>query len=153
MDTYDRIQKLCEANSTTISAMCKAVGINRSVLTELKSGRSKSLGVDKIAAIADYFKVSTDYLLGRDRLFETGSGIMYSENGVSPDSDDPFERDFALYGRPIPYQEIEKPATDNDDGLDEKRKEWLSLYEKIPENRRAEYAAMLEAALKSQGLI
>lgn len=52
MDTYDRIQKLCEANSTTISAMCKAVGINRSVLTELKYWSILSLAFGATCIIA-----------------------------------------------------------------------------------------------------
>jgi transcriptional regulator with XRE-family HTH domain len=49
--------------------------------------------------------------------------------------------------------EIKKPATKNDDGLDEKEAEWLKLYRQIPDDRKAEYWAMLEAALRSQGLI
>ncbi len=48
---------------------------------------------------------------------------------------------------------IKRPAAENGDGLSEKESEWLKLYRLIPENRRAEYLAMLEAALRAQGLI
>ncbi|WP_073083101.1 helix-turn-helix domain-containing protein [Sporobacter termitidis] len=45
-----------------------------------------------------------------------------------------------------------KTAAMNGDGLNEKEVEWLKLYRLMPEGRRAEYLAMLEAALKAQGL-
>jgi transcriptional regulator with XRE-family HTH domain len=46
-----------------------------------------------------------------------------------------------------------RAAAEYGDGLSDKEAEWLKLYHLIPENRRAEYLAMLEAALKTQGLI
>lgn len=46
-----------------------------------------------------------------------------------------------------------KPVTDIGDGLSEREAEWLKLYRLIPESRRTEYMAMLEAALKTQGLV
>lgn len=48
---------------------------------------------------------------------------------------------------------IKKSAAINGNGLNEKEEEWLKLFRLIPENRRAEYMAMLEAALKAQGLV
>ena len=48
---------------------------------------------------------------------------------------------------------IKKAAAEIGDGLNDREAEWLKLYRLIPENRRAEYLAMLEAALKAQGLI
>ena len=45
--------------------MAKTIGISRSAFTELKTGRSKSLSSDIICKIADYFNVTTDYILGR----------------------------------------------------------------------------------------
>jgi transcriptional regulator with XRE-family HTH domain len=49
--------------------------------------------------------------------------------------------------------ETKKSAAEIGDGLSDKEAEWLKLYRLIPENRRVEYLAMLEAALKTQGLI
>ena len=48
---------------------------------------------------------------------------------------------------------IKKAAAEVGDGLSDKEAEWLKLYRLIPESRRAEYLAMLEAALKTQGLV
>ena len=61
---YERIQLLCQENGTNITALCKDLGISRSALSELKSGRSKTLSAACTAAIAKHFNVSLDYLLG-----------------------------------------------------------------------------------------
>lgn len=47
--------------------------------------------------------------------------------------------------------DTKKPA--NDDGLTNAEKEWIKLYHQIPKERQAEYAALLQAVLKSLGLI
>lgn len=62
---YDRIEALCAERGTNVTAMCRQLGISRSSLAELKSGRSKSLNADTVAAIAQYFGTTLDYLVGR----------------------------------------------------------------------------------------
>ena len=54
---YERIEALCYHNATTITAMCKELGISRSVLSELRSGRTKELSVHNLRKIADYFEI------------------------------------------------------------------------------------------------
>lgn len=61
---YDRIQQLCAEEGTSVTALCKQLQISRSALSELKSGRSKTLSAACTAAIAKHFNVSLDYLLG-----------------------------------------------------------------------------------------
>lgn len=63
-DLYERIESLCKREGITISEMCRNLMINRSSLSELKQGRSKSLSADKVAKIAEYFNVSARFLLG-----------------------------------------------------------------------------------------
>ncbi len=63
-DMYSRIEELCKKNHTNITAMCRALEINRSTLSELKSGRTKTLSSRLTAQIASYFHVSAEYLLG-----------------------------------------------------------------------------------------
>jgi len=63
---YERISKLCEENNTNITRMCKDIGISRSSLSELQSGRTKMLSADKLQKIADYFDVTIGYLMGTD---------------------------------------------------------------------------------------
>ncbi len=64
-ELYKNIEELCKANSVSMNTVCTATGISRSTLSELKAGRSKSISSDNLAKLADYFKVPTDYLLGK----------------------------------------------------------------------------------------
>lgn len=63
---YERIDALCKKRETNVTAMCRELEISRSSLSELSSGRSKTLSAEKTAKIATYFGVSVDYLLGKD---------------------------------------------------------------------------------------
>lgn len=61
-ELYERIEKLCKDNGTNITQMCKELKISRGSLTDLKTGRSKSLSLSAIAAIAGFFGVPVDSL-------------------------------------------------------------------------------------------
>lgn len=61
---FEIIEGLCKARHTTITGMCRDLGIGRSTLTELKQGRSQSLSTSTTNKIAKYFNVSVAYLLG-----------------------------------------------------------------------------------------
>lgn len=61
---YQRIEALCLQNGTNVTAMCRQLGISRSSLTELKTGRTKSLSFEALSAIAKYFGTTPDYLAG-----------------------------------------------------------------------------------------
>lgn len=63
---YERIDCLCKERGTNVTAMCKELGIARSSLSELNSGRSKTLSAEKTAKIATFLGVTVDYLLGRE---------------------------------------------------------------------------------------
>lgn len=62
---YDRIKKACQDKGITVSAMCVNLGMSKSVLSDLKSGRKKTLSADTLARIAAYLQVSADQLLGK----------------------------------------------------------------------------------------
>lgn len=63
---YERIDSLCKERGTNVTAMCKELGIARSSLSELNSGRSKTLSAEKTAKIAAFLGVTVDYLLGNE---------------------------------------------------------------------------------------
>ena len=70
---YERIDQLCAERHVNITTMCKESGASRGSLTDLKVGRKQSLSVETLRKIADYFNVSTDYLLGQEKTpAETG---------------------------------------------------------------------------------
>ncbi|MBO5746121.1 MAG: helix-turn-helix transcriptional regulator [Clostridia bacterium] len=59
---YKRIEELCKRQGTDITKMCRELNIPRSSLSELKSGRAKSISADKVAKIANLFGVSALYI-------------------------------------------------------------------------------------------
>lgn len=69
---YQRIETLCAAHSITVTELCRACGVSRSSLTDLKMGRKQSLSAQTLARIAGYFSVSVDSLLGVEPQDERG---------------------------------------------------------------------------------
>lgn len=59
---YKIIDTLCKNEGITVSQMCNELSITKSCLSELSSGRTKTLSYKNQKKIADYFGVSTDYL-------------------------------------------------------------------------------------------
>ncbi len=64
-DIYKRIEELCKKNNINITAMCSRCDIPRASLSDYKTGRKKSLSVETLSKIADYFGVCLDYLYGK----------------------------------------------------------------------------------------
>ena len=67
---YSIIVELCEEKGINLSILAKETGVSRSLFTELKMGRAKAISADKLSRIADYFNVSTDYILGKTDIKE-----------------------------------------------------------------------------------
>lgn len=65
-DLYETIKSLCAERKTTVSAMCLALGMSKSVMSDLKKGRKKTLSSTTLEKIADYLNVTVDALLGKE---------------------------------------------------------------------------------------
>lgn len=61
---YIYISDLCTKHSITCSKLCSDIGISRGILSDLKTGRKKTLNAETAYKIAKYFGVSVGYLLG-----------------------------------------------------------------------------------------
>ncbi len=61
---YDLIEELCLKKGITVTKLCRDCNIPRSILTDYKKGRLKSLSTDTLCKIADYFGVGVGYLCG-----------------------------------------------------------------------------------------
>lgn len=61
---YDLIEELCIKKGINITTLCRECKIPRSILSDYKKGRIKSLSTDTLCKIADYFDVSVGYLCG-----------------------------------------------------------------------------------------
>ena len=59
--------------------MCVELGLSKSLMTDLKAGRKKTVRVDTARKIADYFGVTVDRVLGAEK--ETAAP---KDDGLSP---------------------------------------------------------------------
>lgn len=65
-ELYNRIAMLCKQRGISVGKMCNQLGISRGNLTELKMERIKTLKINNLTKIANFFNVSVDYLLGNE---------------------------------------------------------------------------------------
>ena len=60
--TFDRIKELAQKQGLSINLLEEKLGYSRNTIYNLKNSKPST---ERISEIADYFQVSTDYLLGR----------------------------------------------------------------------------------------
>lgn len=60
--TFERIKELAKKQGLSINSLEQKLGYSRNTIYALKRNQP---GAEKLQQIADYFRVSTDYLLGR----------------------------------------------------------------------------------------
>lgn len=62
MTTLDRVKSLCKKHGITVSILEERLNLPNNTIYQWKS---RTPGTDRLEKVADYFKVSLDYLLGR----------------------------------------------------------------------------------------
>lgn len=62
-EMYNRILALCKERGIKPGRVCTDTGLSRGMMSDLKMGRTKELSAKNTKIIADYFGVTTDYLL------------------------------------------------------------------------------------------
>ena len=79
---YERLSTLCEEKGVKGGRMCTDLGFSKSLMTDLKSGRKKTVNAETAQRIASYFGVSVGYLLGEEEKEEkpTAEDDELSEN-------------------------------------------------------------------------
>lgn len=60
--TFERIKELAKSRGITLGALEEKLGLSRNSIYTIKN---KKPSAERLQLIADYFNVSTDYLLGR----------------------------------------------------------------------------------------
>jgi transcriptional regulator with XRE-family HTH domain len=63
---HSRITELCKERGVSGSRMCLDLGMSKSTMSDLKSGRKKSVTAETAQKIASYLGVSVEYLLGEE---------------------------------------------------------------------------------------
>ena len=65
---YETLDTLCKEKGVKGGRMCTDLGISKSLMTDLKSGRKKSVNAETAQKLASYFGVSVGYLLGEEEM-------------------------------------------------------------------------------------
>ena len=91
---YDRIQDLCKSKGVSGSRMCLDLGLSKSTLSDIKSGRKKGVSTETAKKIASYFGVSVGYLLGEEEKIKAdpvGTAERHFEMVMDEDLSEIFE--------------------------------------------------------------
>ncbi|EAG4505975.1 XRE family transcriptional regulator [Listeria monocytogenes] len=78
MTAFDRVKELCKKHGIAVSKLEYDIGFGKNSIYSWKQNNPSS---DKLKKVADYFNVSTDYLLGRTDNIQ----IINEENQESND--------------------------------------------------------------------
>ena len=78
---YNTVQSLCKSKGVSGSRMCLDLGLSKSTLSDIKSGRKKGVNAETAQKIASYFGVTVGYLLGEEEKEKpTAQGDGLTEN-------------------------------------------------------------------------
>lgn len=87
---YERIQSLCKSKGVSGSRMCLDLGLSKSTLSDIKSGRKKGVSTATAQKIAGYFDITVGYLLGEEE--EKEKPTTPEDDGLSTDIQELVER-------------------------------------------------------------
>lgn len=99
---YERLLKLMKENNITAYRLSQETGVTQATLSRWKSGKT-SPSIETLQALADYFHVSLDYLIGN-----VSEPFFYLDN-------EKILQEINSYGDE-PEQEAKRPA-ENEEGL------------------------------------
>ena len=60
VNMYEVVYYLCKRENISVAKMCRDIGMQPSIITDLKHGRTKNLTHANMVKIANYFNISTD---------------------------------------------------------------------------------------------
>ena len=99
--TFDRIKNLAQKQGLSINSLEKKLGYSRNTIYNLKTSKPST---ERLQEIADYFNVSTDYLLGR-----TDNPKLYTTpDGREVDLSDLRNRVILFDGKPLSDDDVYK---------------------------------------------
>lgn len=103
--TFEKIKELAKNRKMTLTQLEESLGYSRNTLYKLKTQKPNA---ERIAEIADYFNVSTDYLLGRtDNPAIAGSDEFAQVNGQIIDLRKAAANTMLFDGKPLNDDDID----------------------------------------------
>ncbi|MCE2322763.1 helix-turn-helix domain-containing protein [Streptococcus thermophilus] len=92
--TFERIKELAKKQGLSINLLEEKLGYSRNTIYNLKNSKPST---ERISEIADFFNVSTDYLLGRT----DNPTIATDDQTSSDDIDEIIENAMMFDGKPL----------------------------------------------------
>ena len=101
--TFDRIKELAKKQGLSINSLEEKLGYSRNTIYNLKNSKPST---ERISEIADYFNVSTDYLLGR-----TDNPVIVNDDTIAGYTSDDLrkmaENAKTFDGKPLTEEDID----------------------------------------------
>lgn len=105
--TFELVKELCKKQGISLNTLEEKIGFARNSLYSWKNSEPKP---KKLKAVADYFNVSTDYLLGRTNNPNVASEIVTTADGRTVDLSNLRERVVLFDGKPLSDEDVDKIA-------------------------------------------
>ena len=105
--TFDRIKELAKKQGLSINSLEEKLGYSRNTIYNLKNSKPST---ERISEIADYFNVSTDYLLGRTDNPAIAGNSVTTPDGRIVDLSNLRERVVLFDGKPLSDDDVDKIA-------------------------------------------
>lgn len=105
--TYEKIKELADKHGISLMKLEEDLGYSRNTLYKLKSQKPNA---ERISEIADYFNVSTDYLLGRTDNPAIAGDTVTTPDGRIVDLSNLRERVVLFDGKPLSDGDVDKIA-------------------------------------------
>ena len=149
---YERISALCKERGVAVSRMCLDLGLSKSTMSDMKSGRKKGLSTTNAQKIASYLNVPVEYLLSGE--VPAGFSTDYEENPHElelRDTFDALEIDDQIYVKnwvnsfaKDPQRAKKSPAEPQ---LSEGEQMLINLFRQVPADQQELVLQMIRAAL------
>lgn len=104
---FEKIKELCQKRGISINSLEETLGYSRNTIYSMKS---KKPNAERLQQIADYFNVSTDYLLGRTDNPAISSDLVTTADGRVVDLSNLRERVVLFDGKPLSDDDVDKIA-------------------------------------------
>ena len=105
--TFEIVKELCRRQGISLNTLEERIGFSRNSLYSWKNSEPKP---KKLNAVADYFNVSTDYLLGRTDNPVIAGDTVTTPDGRIVDLSNLRERVVLFDGKPLSDDDVDKIA-------------------------------------------
>ena len=107
-ETFEKIKSLAKKQGISLNTLEDRVGLGKNYIYSLKNKKTPS--AEHISKIADYFNVSTDYLLGRTDNPAIAKETVTTPDGRIVDLSNLRERVVLFDGKPLSDDDVDKIA-------------------------------------------